>query len=108
MGPSQFDRPLGGDAIYASTLELSYPLVSTRLEHNIRDREVLRGVVFLDGGLLGLSITDPTFREVRLSYGVGVRIDVPVLDIPIAIDFGWPILFEETDHRQQLFFTLAR
>jgi outer membrane protein insertion porin family len=108
VGPSQFDRPLGGEAIYASTLELSYPLVSTRLEHNIRDREVLRGVVFVDGGLLGLSITDPTFRELRLSYGVGIRIDVPVLDIPIAIDFGWPIRFEETDHRQQLFFTLAR
>jgi outer membrane protein insertion porin family len=108
VGPSQFDRPLGGDAIYATTLEVSYPLVSTRLEHNIRDREVLRGIVFLDGGLLGLGITDPTFREVRLSYGVGVRIEVPVLEIPIAIDFGWPILFEETDHRQQLFFTLAR
>jgi outer membrane protein insertion porin family len=107
-GPTQFDQPVGGEATYTATLELSFPLVATRLERDLRDRELIRGVAFFDFGLLGLSITDPTFREPRLSYGFGLRIEVPVLEIPIALDLAWPILYEETDDRQQFYFSIAR
>ena len=107
-GPSQFDRPYGGEAIYRTTLELSIPLVATRLERDIRDRELLRGVVFSDFGLLGLSLTDPTFQEPRLSLGFGLRIEVPVLEIPIALDLAWPLLYQETDDRRQFFFSISR
>lgn len=106
-GPSQFGRPLGGEATYTSTLQLSMPLVATRFERDVRDRELLRGVLFLDFGLLGLSLDDPSFREPRLSYGFGVRIEVPVLQIPIALDLAWPILYEETDERRQLWFNIS-
>lgn len=107
-GPSQFGRPYGGEAIYTATAELFFPLVATRLDGEVRDRELLRGVLFTDIGLLGLAPDDPTFRELRGSWGVGIRIEVPMLELPIAIDIGWPWAYEETDDRQQLFFSIAR
>ncbi len=73
----------------------------------LRSLELLRGVVFLDYGMLGLGIQDETFRQFRLSYGIGLRIDVPVLDIPIALDLGWPILREETDHERAFLFSIS-
>jgi outer membrane protein assembly factor BamA len=108
VGPSQNNRPFGGEAIYYGSFELSLPLVATRLERDLRDRELLRGVVFVDYGLLGLSIDDPTFHELRVSYGVGLLIDVPVLDIPIALYLGWPVLYEETDERRQFTLNISR
>ena len=107
-GPTQFGLPYGGDATYRSSVELSIPLVATRMERDLLDRELLRGVLFTDFGLLGLSLSDPTFNEPRLNVGFGLRIEVPVLEIPIAIDLGWPILFEQTDDRRQFYFSIAR
>ena len=43
-----------------------------------------------------------------MSYGFGLRIDVPVIGIPIALDLGWPIFWEETDRRRQFFFSLSK
>ncbi|MEQ1631193.1 MAG: BamA/TamA family outer membrane protein, partial [Planctomycetota bacterium] len=108
VGPSQFGRPYGGEAMFYGTVELITPLIATRMEQDLRDRELLRGVMFVDYGTLGLGLTDPTFQEWRMSYGVGLRIDVPVIGIPIALDLGWPILWEETDRRRQFFFSLSK
>jgi outer membrane protein insertion porin family len=108
VGPTQFGRPYGGEAMFYGTAELITPLVATRMENDLRDRELLRGVAFLDYGLLGLGLNDPSFDELRMSYGVGIRIDVPMLGIPISLDLGWPILSEDTDRRRQLWFSLAR
>ena len=108
VGPTQFGRPYGGEAMFYGTAELITPLVATRMENDVRDRELLRGVAFLDYGLLGLGLNDPSFDELRMSYGVGIRIDVPMLGIPISLDLGWPILSEETDRRRQLWFSLSR
>ncbi|MCA8951752.1 MAG: BamA/TamA family outer membrane protein [Planctomycetes bacterium] len=107
-GPSQFGRPLGGEAIYSSSLELTFPLVATRLENEVRDRELLRFAMFTDFGLLGLGIDDPTFGEVRLSSGVGLRIEIPYLEVPIALDVAWPWLYEQSDDRRQFFFWISR
>lgn len=107
-GPSQFGRAYGGEAVFTASAEISFPLVATRLEREVRDRELLRGVVFTDIGFLGLGIDDPTFRELRGASGFGIRIEVPVLEIPIAIDLGWPWRYEETDDRQVIYFSIAR
>jgi outer membrane protein insertion porin family len=109
-GPSQFGRPIGGEAIYTASIEVSLPLVATRSEGDVRDRELLRGVLFTDFGLLGLSIDDPSFGELRASSGFGIRIDLPVpgLEIPIALDFGWPWRFEESDTRRYFYWTFGR
>lgn len=107
-GPSQFNRPYGGEVIYTATAEVYFPLVATRLDGEVRDRELLRGVVFTDIGLLGLQIDDPTFNELRGSWGVGLRIEVPVLELPIALDVAWPYAYEESDDRRQFYFSIAR
>jgi len=108
VGPKQFGRPLGGEATWRGRAEIYFPLVATRLEGEVRDRELLRWLVFTDVGVLGLAIDDPSFRELRCSSGFGLRIEIPLLEIPIALDLGWPWRYEETDDRRQLYFSIAR
>ena len=107
-GPTQFGRPLGGTVKYTSSFEIYFPLVATRLEGEVRDRELLRWVLFTDVGFLGLATDHPTFGEMRLSSGVGLRIEIPYLELPIALDLGWPWFYEETDDRGQLWFSIRR
>ena len=107
-GPKQFDRPLGGEAMLVGTAEVIFPLVATRIPGEVRDREVLRWLVFTDVGLLGLDLDDPTFGEVRLASGVGFRIELPFFQIPIAIDLGWPWKYEQSDDRRQLWFSFGQ
>ena len=107
-GPVQFDQPLGGEARYLSRIEYRFPMVSSRWPRAVKEVELLRGVVFTDWGLLGTEITDPSFRELRLSAGVGLRILVPYLGLPIALDFGVPLMYEDTDNRRIFYFSLAR
>jgi len=107
-GPKQFGRPLGGEAVWTQTTEIFFPLVPTRLDGDLRDRELVRGVIFNDFGLLGLSADDPTFGELRGSWGIGLRIEIPVLEIPIALDLGWPYRYEDSDDRRQLYFSITR
>jgi outer membrane protein insertion porin family len=106
-GPTQFGRPYGGEAMYTATAEIGFPLVPTRLPNEIRDRELMRWVLFTDLGLLGLSVDDPTFGQVRGSYGVGLRIEVPYLEWPIQLDLAWPWRHYETDDRRQFYFTFG-
>ena len=108
VGPTQFGRPYGGEAMLYGTAEVITPLIATRMENDVRDRELLRGVTFCDYGLLGLGLDDPSFDELRVSVGFGIRIDIPVLGIPISLDLGWPLMSEETDRRRQLWFSMAR
>jgi outer membrane protein insertion porin family len=107
-GPSQFGRPIGGQARYTATAEIYFPLIATRLEGEVRDRELVRWLLFTDIGLLGLDIDDPTFGELRGSSGFGIRIEIPYLEVPIQLDLGWPWSYEETDDRRQLFFSISR
>lgn len=107
-GPSQFGRAVGGEAVYNASLELSMPLVATRNERQIRDSELLRLVFFSDFGLLGLSASDATFHEPRLSAGIGLRIVIPGIEIPLVLDVGWPLLYEESDNRRQLYWSFGR
>ena len=93
---------------YLSRIEYQFPLVSTRVGNSLREVELLRGVVFSDAGLLGTGIDDPTFRELRLTAGIGIRIRVPYLGLPIALDLGLPIMYDETDDRRPFYFSLAR
>lgn len=106
-GPTQFGRPIGGEANYTATAEVSFPLVSSRVSTDVQDRELLRGVLFTDFGLLGLSTHDSSFHDLRASSGVGVRIEIPALELPIRLDVGWPWRYEESDDRRQLYFSIG-
>ena len=106
-GPKQFGRPLGGEAQWTGTIEMSFPLVATRVEGGVRDQELLRWVLFNDFGLLGTDINDSTFRQLRAASGIGLRIEIPGLNIPVAIDVGWPWRYQETDDRDQVYFSIG-
>jgi outer membrane protein assembly factor BamA len=62
-------------------------------------------VLFTDFGMLGLDMADKTLSEPRLTVGFGLRIQVPLLQVPIQLDLGWPVLSQETDKEEQLYFS---
>ena len=107
-GPSQFGQPVGGESRLLSTMEYQFPLVSTQMQGTTRHTEIIRGVIFADYGMLGLDFNDSLYREPRLTVGFGIRIQVPVLQVPIQLDLGWPIFAQETDREEQLFFSFRR
>lgn len=107
-GPKQFDRPYGGEVMFVGTAEIIFPLVSSRMPGEVRDREILRWLVFTDVGMLGLGPDDPSFGEVRAASGFGFRIELPFFQIPIAIDLGWPWKYEQSDDRRQLWFSMGQ
>jgi len=45
-------------------------------------------------------------REPRLS--VGVRTLIPGIEMPLVLDLGWPILYEESDGGHQLYWSFGR
>jgi len=105
-GPSQFNNPVGGEVMILGTLEYQFPLISTRMPQQTWETEILRGVVFSDFGMLGLDSSDSTFDDPRLTVGFGVRVRLPVLQVPIQLDLAWPILSEDTDDEEQFFFSI--
>ena len=106
-GPKQFGRPLGGEAQWTGTIEMTLPLVATRVEGGVRDQELLRWVIFNDFGLLGTDFADRSFRQLRAASGIGLRIEIPGLNIPVSIDVGWPWRYLDTDDRDQVYFSIG-
>jgi outer membrane protein insertion porin family len=105
-GPTQFGHPTGGEALYLGSVEYSFPLFSSRLQGALEETELLRGVLFVDGGMLGNDLGDEFFRQLRLTSGFGIRVRIPGLGgLPIALDFAWPILRETTDDLEVFSFT---
>jgi outer membrane protein insertion porin family len=85
---------VGGTWLFFAGAELRRPLYS----------DMLYGVLFLDTGTV---LFDPGFEDYRASAGFGFRIRVPGLSpIPIALDFGFPILREDTDRRRLFTFSI--
>lgn len=91
-GPS--DDPVGGSWLFFFGSEIRQPLV----------RDIVSGVAFIDTG----TVTDePGFDNYRVSVGVGLRIKVDILSpIPLAFDFGFPIVKEDTDRGRLFTFSI--
>jgi outer membrane protein insertion porin family len=105
-GPFQFGRPVGGEARLLSSLEYRFPIFSTRRQGQLRETEVLRGHLFADFGMLGLSLDD--LGSPRLSLGVGIRFLTPMLNAPLEFNVGWPVSSEDADEMRQFFFSISR
>ncbi|MFT3788873.1 MAG: POTRA domain-containing protein [Tepidisphaeraceae bacterium] len=92
-GPA--NDPVGGKFLLTGTAELSFPLYGDNL----------RGVVFTD---IGTVEDEFTFGTIRSSLGFGFRINLPVLgQVPIALDFAWPITRDKLDDESFLSFSLG-
>lgn len=89
------DDRIGGEFSLTGSAEVSFPLVSDQL----------RGVVFTD---LGTVESDVSIGTIRSSVGAGVRITLPLMgQIPIAIDFAYPITEDSEDDTQLISFSLG-
>ncbi len=109
VGPVVFGTPVGGEAFYVATSEYRFPLFATRLPGRDDELEILRGVVFVDAGSVGLKPDDPGLGDLRSAFGVGIRVRIPFLpQLPIAIHLGVPWLREKTDDTQLLSFTIGQ
>ena len=99
MGPHVNDDPVGGDAYVFGSVEYSFPLFV----------EVLRGAVFWDIANL-TSTFDGLFHDRwRNVVGFGIRFMIPQLgNIPVSLDFGFPLTKDDDDERQTVTFDIGR
>lgn len=84
------NEPVGGTWMFYAGAQYERPLFG----------DALTWVLFVDSG----TVTDhPGFDQYRLSVGAGVRLYIPQFgEVPIAFDFGFPLLKQGSD-RQQVF-----
>jgi outer membrane protein assembly complex protein YaeT len=93
VGPMVNGFNVGGDFMFLNSVEYQVPVVAN-------DQIYL--VAFLDSGTIERSVE---IRDYRVSAGVGARIVVPMLgQVPIALDFGFPIVRAATDRTQMFSF----
>ena len=67
-------------------------------------REMLRATLFTDWGVLDPEAFQIDPREVRGTVGLGFGLAFP---IPLTLNFGFPVIYQEVDRRQVFSFTIA-
>ncbi|HYE63179.1 MAG TPA: outer membrane protein assembly factor BamA [Phycisphaerales bacterium] len=88
------DDPVGGIFSFFAGAEVRQPVWE----------DVVSIVGFIDSGTVD---TELAFDDYRVSVGVGLRIYVPALSpVPLAFDFGFPLLKQETDEKRVFTFTV--
>ncbi|MBL8761314.1 MAG: BamA/TamA family outer membrane protein [Phycisphaerae bacterium] len=88
------DDVVGGTYTFFHGWEIDQPIVD----------ETVSLTAFVD---TGTSTFDPGFDEYRVSVGFGVRLYIPALSpLPLAFDFGFPVISEETDRERVFTFSL--
>ncbi|HJT79182.1 MAG TPA: BamA/TamA family outer membrane protein, partial [Gemmataceae bacterium] len=96
VGPEVDGFETGGDFMFLNSLEYQIPL---------KANDQIYFVTFLDSGTVE---PRPEIKDYRVSAGFGVRFVVPMLGpVPIALDFGFPIVKGPEDHEQVFSFWLG-
>jgi outer membrane protein assembly complex protein YaeT len=89
VGPATNGFETGGDFQFLNSLEYQIPILAN---------DQLYAVAFVDSGTVEQSVE---IRDYRVAAGVGLRIVVPMLGpVPIALDFGFPIVKAPQDKDQ--------
>jgi outer membrane protein assembly complex protein YaeT len=89
VGPAEIGFETGGDFLFLNSLEYQVPLVAN---------DMIYLVGFVDSGTVESSVE---IKNYRVAAGVGLRIVVPMLGpVPIALDFGVPIVRASQDKEQ--------
>lgn len=105
VGPIQNGFSLGGDDVWNATAEFRFPILSSRVRDSIAETEYLRGAVWLDAGALG---SLGNFSSPRMAAGFGIRFRMPFMpQLPLSLDFGWPLQDEFGDNHQIMAFSLG-
>ena len=88
------DDKVGGDFLFFAGVEIEKPIW----------QDIVAGVIFVDSGTIA---EDISFSEYRVSVGAGVRLYLPQFgQAPLAFDFGFPILKEDTDDTRTFSFAV--
>jgi outer membrane protein insertion porin family len=96
VGPTVNGFKVGGEFLFINSLEYQIP---------VRASDNVYFVGFVDSGTVE---SDVQFTNYRVAAGVGVRFVVPMLGpVPIALDFGFPIVKAEGDREQVFAFWLG-
>jgi outer membrane protein assembly complex protein YaeT len=89
VGPDVDGFKIGGDFMFLNSLEYQIP---------VRANDQLYFVAFVDSGTVEPRVE---IKDYRVSAGFGARIVVPMLGpVPIALDFGFPIVKGPNDKEQ--------
>lgn len=89
----QGDDPVGGNWLFFAGGQYEFPIFE----------EVINGVLFVDSGTV---LDEFGFDDYRVSAGFGLRLYIAALGpVPIAFDFGFPIVKEDDDERQLFSFS---
>jgi outer membrane protein insertion porin family len=89
------DDPIGGEWLVFAGAEYEFPLF----------QEVITTVLFVDSGTV---TEDVGFDEYRVSVGAGLRLYIPQFGpVPLAFNFGFPIIKEGGDETQVFSFSTA-
>ncbi len=106
VGPRRGLYPLGGEAAWNGSVELRFPLVSTRVRESVAEVEYVRGAFWVDAGAVGPHYTN--LGPPRVGAGFGIRIRIPFMPtMPLALDFGWPLQSERYDDERVFSFTFG-
>ena len=96
VGPDINGFKVGGDFMFLNSVEYQIPLVA---------KDAIYAVGFIDTGTVE---SQPSIKDYRVSAGFGLRIVVPMLgQVPIALDFGFPIVQGPSDNKQVFSFWLG-
>lgn len=89
VGPDERGFKVGGDFMFLNSIEYQIPILAN---------DQLYAVLFADSGTVE---SDFSLKNYRVSVGAGLRIVVPMLGpVPIALDFGFPIVKAPGDQDQ--------
>ena len=87
---------VGGHFQWLNSVQYLFPVTAD---------EMLHGVAFCDFGTVE---SDVEINDFRVVPGVGLRVTVPALGpAPIALDFGFPVSYADTDDRQVFSFSMG-
>ncbi len=96
VGPDINGFKIGGDFMFLNSIEYQIPILAN-------DR--LYTLAFLDTGTVEQSVE---IKNYRVTAGFGFRISVPMLGpVPIALDFGFPIVQAPFDNKQIFSFSVG-
>jgi outer membrane protein assembly complex protein YaeT len=96
VGPDINGFKVGGDFMFLNSAEYQIPILAN---------DQLYAVAFVDSGTVESKVE---INSYRVAAGFGLRIVVPMLGpVPIALDFGFPIVKADTDRTQVFSFWLG-
>jgi outer membrane protein insertion porin family len=97
VGPDVNGFKIGGDFLFLNSLEYQIPVLAT---------DNVYFVTFLDTGTVTPRIDQ--IDNYRVAAGFGIRFSVPMLGpVPIALDFGFPIVKGPNDNTQVFNFLMG-